>query len=394
MKIYIGTPTADKICSRTVGDILVLDRLLNHLGHETVIDLTISNTIIFIRNTMASKAVALGCDYLVFIDSDISFNPADIVRLIQSGRDVTAIAYRKKKDREEYCCLIESGEDGRPVVDDNGWVELFAAATGILCVKREVIEKMSEAYSGRAYTTDDGQKRVALFEYELIDGKYWGEDYNFSRRWKDMGGKIWLLPNADTGHTGIQEFVGNIHHYLMKSSETTNYKGNTIQGWMNEIELEWLFNKASDMGSVVEIGSWKGRSTHALCSGCKGTVHAIDHFKGTPEDGHAVYTEDENIFEAFKRNVGKFKNLRIYPVSSHQASGEIESVDMAFIDGDHSYEAVKNDILTWLPKTKRLICGHDYNQQRIGLRRAVDEIFGDDVNVVDSIWYVEGKTDD
>ena len=51
------------------------------------------------------------------------------------------------------------------------------------------------------------------------------------------------------------------------------------------------------------------------------------------------------------------------------------SLDMVFIDADHSYEAVKNDICTWLPKICRggLLLGHDYNYKEV--RKAVDEIF-------------------
>ena len=53
---------------------------------------------------------------------------------------------------------------------------------------------------------------------------------------------------------------------------------NDIEGWMEQTELEWLYSIASEMESIVEIGSWKGRSIHALCTRCKGTVTAIDLF--------------------------------------------------------------------------------------------------------------------
>jgi len=51
---------------------------------------------------------------------------------------------------------------------------------------------------------------------------------------------------------------------------------------------------------------------------------------------------------------------------------------MVFIDGDHSYEGGAADIAAWLPKTRKLLCGHDYNTPVWpGVTEAVGEILGD-----------------
>lgn len=162
---------------------------------------------------------------------------------------------------------------------------------------------------------------------------------------------------------------------------------NNISGWMSEEELNWLHNTAKKMSCVVEIGSWKGRSTYALLTGCKGHVRAVDHFKGNKgvkemEDE----VKGENIYQEFLKNVGNFSNLIIERGNSLEIADKYKgwTFDMIFLDGSHGYDDVKKDIEAWLPKTKKLICGHDYDFPEV--KKAVDELIGS-VNLVGSIWY-------
>ena len=137
-----------------------------------------------------------------------------------------------------------------------------------------------------------------------------------------------------------------------------------IDGWMRDCEMLWLYETAREMESIVEVGSWKGRSTHALLSGCTGRVVAVDTFLGSPSEMAGAHGEARagGILAAFTANVGHFANLQICPMSSVQAAGSFPdaSVDMVFVDGEHTCDAVTADITAWLPKCKRLLCGHDW----------------------------------
>lgn len=143
------------------------------------------------------------------------------------------------------------------------------------------------------------------------------------------------------------------------------YEIPAIDGWMQEFEMNWLYGTAQTMASIVEIGSWKGRSTHALLSGCPGPVFAVDHFKGNPDEiqkgspHHEALTAD--IFAQFWANVGRFKNLVVMRMPSIVAAQYFApaSVDMVFIDGQHTADALVADIAAWRPKCRRLLCGHD-----------------------------------
>jgi len=162
-----------------------------------------------------------------------------------------------------------------------------------------------------------------------------------------------------------------------RTKELRDKKASPIDGWMDFKELEWLHEQAAKMGTVVEIGAWKGRSTIALLRGCKGIVFVVDPWRNIL----GPYGE-------FMQNTAEFTHLVIFKMFSVQAADLFTApVDMVFIDGNHEYESVRDDIKAWLPKTKRLICGHDYEDPLArGVKRAVDEVFGD-VGTVSSIWY-------
>lgn len=140
--------------------------------------------------------------------------------------------------------------------------------------------------------------------------------------------------------------------------------------------LQWLYKTAQKMRQVVEVGSYKGRSIHALLSGCQGTVYAVDNW--IMPTGPLAGQFRSKTFQAFQENVGGFPNLKIVQMPSLEAAGDFKnrSIDMVFIDGDHSYEAVTADIAAWLPKARKLICGHDFSETATpGVVKAVKEMF-------------------
>lgn len=89
--------------------------------------------------------------------------------------------------------------------------------------------------------------------------------------------------------------------------------------------------------------------------------------------------EQENIYNSCLNNLKSFKNkIDIIRKMSDDACLDIcdNYLDYLYIDGNHSYEAVKNDLNNWYPKMKKnsVISGHDYVKTPIfGVIQAVDE---------------------
>jgi len=177
---------------------------------------------------------------------------------------------------------------------------------------------------------------------------------------------------------------------LVKMREEHELYTNEIGGWMTVPELNWLFETAKRMESIVEVGSWKGRSTHALLSGCKGKVTAVDTWLGSPNEVRSPTVEvpDHDVYDEFIVNVGEFPNLEVKRMTSLEAAALFpdKSVDMVFIDGNHGYESVKADIEAWLPKAKRILCGHDWHWHSV--QEAVTDRFGEP-DTAETIWVVK-----
>jgi predicted O-methyltransferase YrrM len=133
----------------------------------------------------------------------------------------------------------------------------------------------------------------------------------------------------------------------------------TIDGWLNPKEARLLFELARECtgrGAIVEIGSWKGKSTICLGNGSragKGTkVHAIDPHTGSPE--HSEMFGKVWTFEEFRRNIDQagLNDLVEAHVDFSTAVAKTfhEPVELIFVDGLHEYEGVRDDFEAWYPK--------------------------------------------
>lgn len=130
----------------------------------------------------------------------------------------------------------------------------------------------------------------------------------------------------------------------------------------------------------AEIGVKDGKTTCYLLGHCPGLhMVAVDPWEPQPESGDFGYLdwphEDHEI--QFRMRASKYgTRIGIIKATSIEASGLMgdRAFDFVFLDGDHSYEAVKADIEAWLPKVREggMICGHDESHRTV--RAALAEL--------------------
>ncbi|MHB8638633.1 MAG: class I SAM-dependent methyltransferase [Candidatus Acidiferrales bacterium] len=156
---------------------------------------------------------------------------------------------------------------------------------------------------------------------------------------------------------------------------------NSIEGWLLPGQDRWLFDAAyslPDRANIVEIGSFKGRSTCSLAFGCRGTqkrVFAVDTFNGNDCDfGYRDFSKE------FSRNVercGLSKYVQpVVGLSSEVAKTWNRPIDLLFIDGSHRYEDVLMDFEGFSPHVVPggIVAFHDVSEDWPGPLRVWHEI--------------------
>lgn len=170
------------------------------------------------RAQMLRKALDAKATVVVFIDHDLSWDPQDLLTLIETEGDVIAGTYRFKGEPEEYMGAIFPGVDGRPIVREDGCIKAHSIPAGFLKVTRTGVNKFIAAYPELTY----GEKcspAVDLFNHGAHQGIWYGEDYSFARRWREKCGDIWLVPNLNiTHHRGEVAYPGNFHKYMLRQA--------------------------------------------------------------------------------------------------------------------------------------------------------------------------------
>jgi hypothetical protein len=131
----------------------------------------------------------------------------------------------------------------------------------------------------------------------------------------------------------------------------------SIVGWLQPEEAEALFQAAAAVksGCIVEVGSYRGRSTIALCAGssvgAKLPVFAVDpHEEAVGVFGGKFGPQDRVAFFKNLLKTGMVTYVRLINTTSDiVARGWKAPVSLLFIDGDHRYESVSADFDAWLP---------------------------------------------
>lgn len=192
---------------------------------------------------------------------------------------------------------------------------------------------------------------------------------------------------------------------------TFNFPFNQISEKQKKF-LQYLCHSNSP-SKILEIGSWVGESTSVFAEYAKeynSTLYCVDWFKGNPGTEIGETAKSADIFGIFRNNLSELGLMDyVHPLvmTSKEAAAIVadETFDLIFIDADHTYKNIRNDIDLWFSKVRKdgIFCGHDceakeYDERFIdvdfagnkhhGVIKAVFETFPE-ANITENIWWIK-----
>ena len=248
-KIFVGTPMYGGNCTgsytKSCTDLAMICAAngitikFYYLFNESLIQRA--------RNYVVDEFMRSDCTHLIFIDSDIAFDPRDVLGMLAiqvadpkkynivtgpypkktiAWEKVKAAADQGKADESpfeldqytaDYVFNPVKGTAQFSVTDP---LKVMEIGTGFMLVKREVFAQMEKEYPMIKYKPDhvgqahfDGSRYIHAYFDTVIDPvseRYLSEDYMFCQWWRNMGGSIWLCPWMRTQHIGTYHFQGDM----------------------------------------------------------------------------------------------------------------------------------------------------------------------------------------
>lgn len=157
------------------------------------------------RNDTIHLALESGVDDLIWIDSDIEWEPEWFFKLLDYPQDVVGGTYRKKGDREEYV-LRKTNKD--TIDASTGLLRVEGLGTGFVKMSRCAMQYLWDT-SAPYIDVKDNKERRMVFDVVVRNGDMISEDIVAFLKLVDGGFDIWLDPSMTCNHIGPYKFKGD-----------------------------------------------------------------------------------------------------------------------------------------------------------------------------------------
>jgi hypothetical protein len=247
-KLFLGVPMYGGACAglftKSVAD---LTSMCTSHGIELRTYFLFNESLITrARNYICDEFMRSNSTHMLFIDSDIGFDPRDVIAMLalqsdDTDYDVLAAPYPKKTiSWEKIKLAVDKGvadedpnvleryvgdfvfnpKSGSGNIRIDIPVEVSEVGTGFMMTRRKTFEMFRDAFPQYSYRPDhvrtehfDGTREIMQYFQAEIDPeskRYLSEDYWFCRKMQEIGGKIWYCPWVKTSHVGSYIFAGSL----------------------------------------------------------------------------------------------------------------------------------------------------------------------------------------
>ena len=214
--VFIAMPCYDSVKINTMLSVVKLVQQLGRSGIETGIHTMKSPLIHQARNYLTSVFLTTQYQYMLFIDSDVEFEPEAVIRMMVAKKRIVCTPYRvKSADIDKHIYTVEFKDPKNILVLAEGLDEIEAGPTGLMLIDRKVFERIIKNHPELKImnkATPKAEKShefyYNFFDFGFNNGYAMGEDVSFCRLARDNDFRIFANIESSTTHHGAYAWKG------------------------------------------------------------------------------------------------------------------------------------------------------------------------------------------
>ena len=220
--VYIAMPCYDSVKINTMLSVISLVQQLGRSGIRVGINTMKSPLIHQARNYLTSVFLTTEYQYLLFIDSDVEFEPEAVMRMLVAKKRIVCTPYRVKSPQlDKHIYTVEFSNPKHIPIMPGGLVELEAGPTGLMLIDRSVFERIIKNHpelkiKNKATPTADKSHEFYynFFDFGFSEGYSTGEDISFCRLARGNDFAIYANTESTTKHHGSYAWEGKFGESL------------------------------------------------------------------------------------------------------------------------------------------------------------------------------------
>ena len=239
--ILIAIPTtSQQMLATTALSVAAVTRTLTQAGFNVGLHNIDSAEIVTARDMFANMVLhSDNWDGLLFVDSDMSFSPRLVERMLALDEQLVAAAYPRRAlnltafagsvrqhgdidkalaEASTFTLKLSWELDPRKVELREGFCQAAAVGMGCALISRSALQEMVAENQVRPrldLKSSEGATCYSFFEPLELNGERLGEDYSFCYRWTSrLGKKLWICVDEQVSHVGQFEFTASFKNLL------------------------------------------------------------------------------------------------------------------------------------------------------------------------------------
>ena len=220
--VYIAMPCYDSVKINTMLSVIKLVQQLSKSGIKVGINTMKSPLIHQARNYLVSVFLTTDYEYLLFIDSDVEFEPEAVLRMLVAKKRIICTPYRVKAPQlDKHVYTVEFKNPKNIPLMPGGLVEIEAGPTGLMLIDRVVFERIMKNHpelkiKNKATPTADKSHEFYynFFDFGFNEGYSTGEDISFCKLARGNDFIIYANTESTTSHHGSYAWKGKFKESL------------------------------------------------------------------------------------------------------------------------------------------------------------------------------------